>query len=175
MRILVGMSGGLDSTYAALKLIEEGHEVEGAVAVMHEYTETDGAKEAAEALGIPLHEIDAREEFLAVKENFVEEYIRKIAHFTEYGLLGIELAVYLLLLHRRRPSLFGLAMTVPFFVGFIDESIQSLSGRGPLIEDVWIDIGGFATFYALTLAVGFSVNAIIWAVKTIQNKRGING
>ena len=26
-------------------------------------------------------------------ENFVEEYIRKIAHFTEYGLLGIELAV----------------------------------------------------------------------------------
>ena len=76
MRILVGMSGGLDSTYAALKLIEEGHEVEGAVAVMHEYTETDGAKEAAEALGIPLHEIDAREEFLAVKENFVEEYSR---------------------------------------------------------------------------------------------------
>ena len=108
-------------------------------------------------------------------ENFVEEYIRKIAHFTEYGLLGIELAVYLLLLHRRRPSLFGLAMTVPFFVGFIDESIQSLSGRGPLIEDVWIDIGGFATFYALALAVGFSVIAIIWAVKTIQNKRGING
>ena len=108
-------------------------------------------------------------------ENFVEEYIRKIAHFTEYGLLGIELAVYLLLLHRRRPSLFGLAMTVPFFVGFIDESIQSLSGRGPLIEDVWIDIGGFATFYALALAVGFSVIAIIWAVKTIQNMRGING
>ena len=74
MRILVGMSGGLDSTYAALKLINEGHEVVGAVAVMHEYTELDGAKDAAEALGIPLCEIDARERFLAVKENFVDEY-----------------------------------------------------------------------------------------------------
>ena len=73
MRILVGMSGGLDSTYAALKLINEGHEVVGAVAVMHEYTELDGAKEAAEALGIPLCEIDARERFLAVKANFVDE------------------------------------------------------------------------------------------------------
>ena len=31
MRILVGMSGGLDSTYAAFKLIKEGHEVVGAV------------------------------------------------------------------------------------------------------------------------------------------------
>ena len=74
MRILVGMSGGLDSTYAALKLINEGHEVEGAVAVMHEHTETASAAEAASALGIPLHEIDAREQFERVKENFVSEY-----------------------------------------------------------------------------------------------------
>ena len=65
----------------------------------------------------------------------------------------------------------------PFFVGFIDESIQSISGRGPLIEDVWIDIGGFATFYALTLAVCFSVIAVIRVIKTIKNKnkRGSNG
>ncbi len=74
MKILVGMSGGLDSTYAALKLIKEGHEVEGAVAVMHEYAETASAMEAAEALGIKLHVIDATEKFKAVKENFVSEY-----------------------------------------------------------------------------------------------------
>ena len=74
MKILVGMSGGLDSTYAALKLIKEGHEVEGAVIVMHEFTEVDGAREAAESLGIKLHEISAIEKFEAVKENFVEEY-----------------------------------------------------------------------------------------------------
>ena len=76
MRILVGMSGGLDSTYAALKLIDEGHEVEGAVVVMHGHTEVAEAREAAESLGIPLHEIDATERFGAVKENFIEEYSR---------------------------------------------------------------------------------------------------
>ena len=74
MKILVGMSGGLDSTYAALKLINEGHEVCGAVIVMHEYTELDGAREAAKALGIPLYEIDATDKFDAVKSNFVSEY-----------------------------------------------------------------------------------------------------
>ena len=74
MRILVGMSGGLDSTYAALKLINEGHEVEGAVVVMHGHTEIDGARESAQALGIRLYEIDATEIFNKVKENFVEEY-----------------------------------------------------------------------------------------------------
>lgn len=74
MKILVGMSGGLDSTYAALKLINEGHEVEGAVIVMHGYTETAEARAAALALGIPLHELDARDKFEAVKDNFVNEY-----------------------------------------------------------------------------------------------------
>ena len=74
MKILVGMSGGLDSTYAALKLIKEGHEVVGAVDVMHEYTELEGARDAAKALGIPLVELDARDRFSAVKANFVREY-----------------------------------------------------------------------------------------------------
>ena len=74
MRILVGMSGGLDSTYAAMKLINEGHDVEGALVIMHGYTERDGALDAAKSLGIPLHEIDARDAFSAVKENFINEY-----------------------------------------------------------------------------------------------------
>lgn len=77
MRILVGMSGGLDSTYAALALKEQGHEVEGAVALMHEYTETDDARRAAESIGIPLHIIDARERFEnIVIADFISEYSR---------------------------------------------------------------------------------------------------
>ncbi len=76
MRVLVGMSGGLDSTYAALKLINEGHDVEGAVVIMHEHTEINDSREAAQALGIVLHEIDAAKEFDKVKDNFVSEYSR---------------------------------------------------------------------------------------------------
>lgn len=75
MRILLGMSGGLDSTYAAVKLKDLGYEVEGAVLKMHEYSETEAAKEAARSVGIPIHVVDASEAFeKIVVENFISEY-----------------------------------------------------------------------------------------------------
>ena len=75
MRVLVGISGGVDSAFAAKKLMDEGHTVEGAVLIMHEHTELDAAREAASSLGITLHEIDCRESFECIKENFVSEYV----------------------------------------------------------------------------------------------------
>ena len=77
MKILLGMSGGIDSTFAAHKLVFEGHTVEGAVLKMHEYTELSAALSAAENAGIPLHVIDASQSFDSIiKENFVSEYSR---------------------------------------------------------------------------------------------------
>lgn len=76
MKVLLGLSGGVDSTYAAMKLKNEGHTVEGAVILMHEYTSVDEARESADSLGIPLHVIDARDDFdKIVKENFINEYL----------------------------------------------------------------------------------------------------
>ena len=75
MRILVGISGGVDSAFAAKKLMLLGHEVEGAVLIMHEHTELSAAREAAESVGIRLHEIDCRDRFEQIKDNFVSEYI----------------------------------------------------------------------------------------------------
>ena len=75
MKILVGMSGGVDSTYAAHKLIEEGHDVAGAVLVMHDYTELSAAEASAAALGISLYIINCRERFESeVVANFIDEY-----------------------------------------------------------------------------------------------------
>ena len=75
MRILLGMSGGLDSSFSALKLKEEGHSVEGAVLIMHGYTELDSARSAAKELGIKLHEIDCRTLFeKTVIPDFIEQY-----------------------------------------------------------------------------------------------------
>ena len=75
MRVLVGLSGGVDSSYAALKLMRRGVEVEGATLKMHSYTEIEEARAAAESLGIPLHVIDCTEEFEdCVVENFIKEY-----------------------------------------------------------------------------------------------------
>ena len=75
MRILVGISGGVDSAFAAKKLLLSGHEVEGAVLIMHEHTEVDAAREAAESVGIKLHEIDCTADFEQIKHNFVSEYV----------------------------------------------------------------------------------------------------
>ncbi len=77
MKILLGLSGGVDSSFAALKLKNEGHQVEGAVIKMHEHTECDAASEVAESIGIPLHIIDATKSFSEIiKENFAVEYMR---------------------------------------------------------------------------------------------------
>ena len=77
MKILLGISGGVDSAYAAYKLKSQGHEVEGAVIKMHCHTELDAAREAAESIGIPLHIIDATEAFDSIiKENFATEYAK---------------------------------------------------------------------------------------------------
>ena len=75
MRILLGMSGGLDSTWGARRLLDEGHTVEGACLVMHDETELSLARDAAAALGIALREIDCRARFReTVIRNFASEY-----------------------------------------------------------------------------------------------------
>ncbi len=77
MKILVGISGGVDSAATAEILISKGHEVEGAVLIMHEHTELRAAREVASEVGIFLHEVDCREIFESiVKANLVEEYLR---------------------------------------------------------------------------------------------------
>ena len=76
MRILLGMSGGVDSAYTAKLLIEKGHSVEGAVLKMHGFTDVSSAQRCADALGIPLHVIDCTREFHErVVENFASEYL----------------------------------------------------------------------------------------------------
>lgn len=71
-RIIVGMSGGVDSSVAALRLLEDGHEVEGMF--MNNWSEDeDGycssaedfqqARAVCELLGIPLHHADFSREY----------------------------------------------------------------------------------------------------------------
>ena len=78
---------------------------------------------------------------------FIFDNLRKIAHFAEYGLLGAEIAVYVLISDDKlRPKQALLSLTVGPVLGFVDETVQIFSGRGPAIVDVWIDIGGFVFF-----------------------------
>ena len=60
MRYLVGMSGGLDSTYAAYLLLQDGHDVAGAWLRMDDASSPDTAYESARQLGISCLTVDAR-------------------------------------------------------------------------------------------------------------------
>ncbi len=89
-RILVAMSGGVDSSLAAALLVEEGHEVVGATMRTFCYTGEvahsktccglDGVADArivAQQLGIQHHVFDVEEEFTRdVIDDFVTEYAR---------------------------------------------------------------------------------------------------
>lgn len=75
MKILVGMSGGLDSTSVALKLLQDGHGVTGAFIRFTDISNPSDARVAAKELGIELLEIDCREDFKKyVIDYFVTEY-----------------------------------------------------------------------------------------------------
>lgn len=90
-KILVAMSGGIDSTVAAVMLHQQGYEVVGITMKTWDYTSSGGSKketgccnldsindarQLAVDLGFAHYIVDIREEFGdAVIENFVEEYI----------------------------------------------------------------------------------------------------
>ena len=62
-RILLGMSGGMDSACAVDLLKDEGYEVCGAVLAMHGYSDTEGAYDAARSLGINIVTVNCAADF----------------------------------------------------------------------------------------------------------------
>lgn len=86
---------------------------------------------------------------------FLQTYLRKIAHFTEFGLLGMLVTLLLFLADEKKIRHLTYSFTFAMTVGLADESIQIFSGRGPQVEDVLVDVGGYIFFGILTvLAVG---------------------
>ncbi len=95
MKILVGMSGGVDSSVAACLLLEAGHEVIGATMSIwdkeqtynifahkdacfspHEEKDIEEARGICKKLGVPYHVIDCTEQYRKlVLANFKSEYL----------------------------------------------------------------------------------------------------
>lgn len=79
MRIAVAMSGGMDSTAAALLLRKDGHDVVGLHMNLHTRSQASwvSAQEAARLAGISIHRVDLSSEFRdTVIKPFVSAYAR---------------------------------------------------------------------------------------------------
>lgn len=79
-RVLLGMSGGVDSSVSAVLLQEQGYEVIGCTMELWKPEKEDNAsvqdaKQVCDKLGIPHYSINCKEIFKnKVVDNFVQEY-----------------------------------------------------------------------------------------------------
>ena len=93
-----------------------------------------------------------------------EFLLRKAAHFSEYGLLGVEFSLLLGLQYDKNGKNFQYGRNLLDFplIGMLcavtDETIQIFSGRGSLVSDVWIDTAGFSTGFFLTVLLFLFIN-----------------
>ena len=87
MKIIVGLSGGVDSAVAALSLRQQGHDVEGLF--MSNWDEDDAyctiaqdfqdARAVCRELGIPLHKVDFAAEY---RRQVFADFLTRVARRT---------------------------------------------------------------------------------------------
>ena len=74
--------------------------------------------------------------------NVTNHLVRKLAHFCEFGLLGTELGLLILLLGRQSGCWLAFGALPALLVALGDETIQIFSDRGSQVKDVWLDFAG---------------------------------
>jgi VanZ family protein len=114
-------------------------------------------------------------------KTFIHTYIRKFAHFFEYGLLGVEISLFVYFEYGnmakkrfQKPFEFKYCFFAVIFcilAAFIDESIQILSGRVPAVLDIWLDLGGFSALFAVVfiILIFFENKAVCAATEAVQD------
>ena len=111
-----------------------------------------GKEASSEESGFVMELLTPFLEIFVGRGNVTEHLVRKLAHFCEFFILGIELQLFFSLLKSRK-SAFLLALSHGLFTALADETIQIFSGRGPMIQDVWLDFSGVTAGSLLALAV----------------------
>ena len=76
MKVAVGYSGGVDSTYAALDLKRAGHEVLCLTLDLHEGVDLEKARASAKANGLEWEALPCRNAFKKITDQFFDYYAR---------------------------------------------------------------------------------------------------
>ena len=96
---------------------------------------------------------------LGLRIQIEELVVRKLAHFLEFFVLGLEVTLYGIIGGKPdRNDVLWMPGTV-FLIAFADETIQIFSKRGPAIADVWLDIAGGVTAMLLVFALYYLISA----------------
>ena len=82
-----------------------------------------------------------------------DHWLRKLAHFGEFGALGAELCALFALYRPMRIRLIGCCALVSLAVASIDETIQLFSDRFASAADVFLDLAGALTGVLLTYLI----------------------
>lgn len=91
---------------------------------------------------------------------FLYQNTRKIAHFAEYALLGTEVSWYACLFMRKNKAFYLKAPLFGLLSAFADETVQIFSKRAPSIIDVWIDLFGYLSGFALVGVTFFIISKL---------------
>ncbi|MGN0174197.1 MAG: VanZ family protein [Acutalibacteraceae bacterium] len=92
-----------------------------------------------------------------LENSFFIVFIRKIGHFTEYFILGSELAVFKIIYLKKHFLSIVNVVSVGAVAAFFDETIQLIPslGRSAEIADVWIDIFGVLSAVIIVCFIHF--------------------
>ena len=94
-----------------------------------------------------------------------DHWLRKLAHFVEFGLLGAELCTLLFLNRRARPQGFVNCAFAGLAVAVTDEALQLISNRGSQVQDVLLDFAGFLA--------GFLLCGLVWMLGSKSREQKI--
>lgn len=72
-----------------------------------------------------------------------DHWLRKLAHFCEFGLLGCELCLLMFINGRECTQGFVNCAFLGLTTAVTDESLQLISNRGSQVQDVLLDFSGF--------------------------------
>lgn len=102
-KVIVGMSGGVDSAVTAALLKEQGYEVVGLTMLLNDDFEYEDAKKVCDCLEIEFHLLDLREKFKKIiKDKFINDYKNGLTpnpcvlcnKYIKFGLMYDELLNY---------------------------------------------------------------------------------